>query len=669
MKRLLLLLCLAASVSVSAQVSFTDDFESYNVNDYLALNSTEWTTWSGTPGGADDAMIVDDNASSGSNSIHMFSTTSGPQDLVLPFQGEYNTGTMQFEMMMFIESASDAYFNFQANQTIGEVWAMECVIEAGGTYQMYNTNGNLAMGNVPMNQWFKMEFNINLNTNEWQVIIDNVLDNTFSNSINQISALNLYATVQNAAQASYWIDDVSYSHTGGALPDRNGAVTAVSGLSGLATQSRNPVVEVRNLGNDPITSFDVEIDYQGNQITESVTGVNMASLDIYNVEFSSGIQLVSGASTLTATISNVNGSGADEDPSDDTKSITVDPLVPAPNKKVFVEEATGTWCGWCPRGTVAMANMQEEYPEFFIGAAVHNNDPMADETYDAGLGALINGYPSAVVDRGSDIDPSVIEGDFLQRIVIAPKGLIDVEATLDSSGSVAYVHVDVTLNEAISNQWKVAVVLVEDSVTGSGSDWGQANYYSGGGNGELTGAGKQWHNEPGTVPASEMVYDHVARSITPGFLGMNNSFPAMTAMGDTFDFDFEVDIAQGWNVEHMHAVAIIIDESGVVDNAEYSVIEPFAPDEPDGLFEVSNSNDFKVYPNPSNGQVWIESKLLTSEARLVIRDITGKVVQNNLSSSSMIGKRSADLSALPNGLYLIEIQSEKGHGAARILKH
>lgn len=47
-----------------------------------------------------------------------------------------------------------------------------------------------------------------------------------------------------------------------------------------------------------------------------------------------------------------------------------------PDKKVWVEEATGTWCGWCPRGEVYMNYLYAKYPEHFVGIAVHQKDPM-----------------------------------------------------------------------------------------------------------------------------------------------------------------------------------------------------------------------------------------------------------------------------------------------------
>ena len=59
---------------------------------------------------------------------------------------------------------------------------------------------------------------------------------------------------------------------------------------------------------------------------------------------------MTGGSNSQLTISNVNGLGPDNVPSNDASSTIISAVEPTPNKLVVGEEATGTWCGWCPRG-------------------------------------------------------------------------------------------------------------------------------------------------------------------------------------------------------------------------------------------------------------------------------------------------------------------------------
>jgi len=67
------------TVSWSAPVTpnyWLDNMDSYVAGQYLALQSDDWTTWSGTPGGADDGYVVDELAFSGSNSLKVEGSTT-----------------------------------------------------------------------------------------------------------------------------------------------------------------------------------------------------------------------------------------------------------------------------------------------------------------------------------------------------------------------------------------------------------------------------------------------------------------------------------------------------------------------------------------------------------------------------------------------------------------
>ena len=64
-------------------------------------------------------------------------------------------------------------------------------------------------------------------------------------------------------------------------------------------------------------------------MTENITGLNLLSLDTYEHTFATQLTPILGNNDLTVTISNVNGSGTDDDSSDDSKVISIDPIVPA----------------------------------------------------------------------------------------------------------------------------------------------------------------------------------------------------------------------------------------------------------------------------------------------------------------------------------------------------
>jgi len=671
-----LLICAAGNAQ-----SLTDGFESYTVGNYLGSESSNWETWSGVNGGADDVQIVDDLANGGDNAIYFeaASAAGGPDDVVLPFGGQYTTGNFTYEMMIYVASGSGAYWNFQANTTVGQEWAFECTMNQYGDIDIANTNGPLLTGSYTTGQWVELSFEIDLNQNEWEFFVDGSSQGSFSNTINKVAALNIYAynnTNGGNGSAIFWVDDVSYEYTSAILPDDNGALTGINPVNGLVGQAKKPTVMARNLGVNDITSFDVDLTYNGTTITESVTGVSLASYDEYAVEFTDAVTLVAGSNMMTATIKNVNGAASDDDSSDDDASTTVDPTAPGLNKMVVVEEATGTWCGWCPRGAVWMEYMQETYPENFIGLAVHNGDPMVYAEYDDGIGTLIGGYPSSLVDRGGDIDPSVMEGDFLDRVVLDASAELCLSASLDETEEEMTVTLMVTPTSDFDDSWRVAVALSENGVTGTGSQFAQANYYSGGASGELSGAGHDWHNAANPVSANDMVYDHVARMIEPSFNGLEDAFPDGGEIAETYTFEFTIDVSNEWDLDHLHVIGMLMDGNGLIDNGaqvDYNdalSIECGVPTV--GLNDVvrHSSDDLKVYPNPASNMVNINADLKAGvDNQIVVRDVMGRVVFNQtISDQAGLYQVNLDISKINSGVYIVEMTSGSSIVSAKFIK-
>jgi len=162
-----------------------------------------------------------------------------------------------------------------------------------------------------------------------------------------------------------------------------------------------------------------------------VTGLNLALGEAYDFTHATPINFPEiGTFEVVVTVANVNG-GEDLNPANNTLSKFVGVLPYVPAKKVFAEEATGTWCGWCVRGICFMDYMAETYPETWIGVAVHNGDPMVVPAYDAAIGDIIPqfpGYPSGTLDRAGTTywDPEDFEEGYLQRMEALSPASIDI---------------------------------------------------------------------------------------------------------------------------------------------------------------------------------------------------------------------------------------------------
>lgn len=650
------------STSLFSQI-FTDDFESYTAGqDLVVQNPTDWDTWSGGAGTTEDVAVSNANASSGVNSLYFSSTGGGPEDIILRFAQVYTSGTFTYESNFYVETGKGAYFNMQETFTVGGSWAIDCFMLDNGTLKLSNQGTPYLNTTYPVGQWFNLRLEINLTTNDWELFINNVSQGTFSNPTNSIGILDLYPTNPTSEGGNnvsgFYVDDVSYNHIPASLPAVNGGVTFVNQLGGIAGQQSNVDCTVRNLGSNNITSFDITYQYGANPpVMESVGPVTISSLSTYNYTFTAPVTLLAGSNTLTVTISNVNGAGADADPTDDSKSITINPVVPAAGKMVLGEEATGTWCGWCPRGAVFMDYMENTYPNFWAGVAVHNNDPMEDATYDGGLAPLIGGsYPNSVVDRGPANDPSTMEQSFLQRVVLAPTAFLTNGATYNSTTRELEVSVTTDFQTAASGVWRLGVILTEDNVTGTSSGYNQVNYYSGGGSGQMGG----YESLPDPVPAAQMVYDHVGRTIVPSFDGLI-AFPTSISNGASYTECFSFTLPSGWDENEIHIISFLRAPSGQIDNAAKETISSAVSNGYTSCAtsieeDLTDEGKFKLYPNPTNGTSYIEVINNDNEAiNVTIMDMTGKVVASRNYTVSGAAQLPIVTNNMDKGIYIVTL--------------
>lgn len=646
--------------SLNAQI-FSDNFESYAVGSYLGPQSASWTTWTASQEGTSTDVTINNNqASSGANSIYFSSTAAsgGPQDVVLLFGQMYNSGIFTYESDFYINANKNLYFNFQGTQTIGQIWALNVNMDAGMISIDDGETPNLATGSYASNTWFTFKIEANLTLGIWKAFVDGNQIGQWENGTNSVASLNLYP-VQNS---QFYVDDVSFDHQTYTLPTLNAMVSNLSMGGNIATQNVNPTVTIKNAGTTAITSFDVVLDYNGNQYTENVTGVNLTSLQNYNVVFNNVI-LAAGANNATATVSNING-GTDDDALDNVLIQSVDPVVPAPGKMVVGEEGTGTWCQWCPRGAVFMDKFATDFDGFWAGIAVHGgsaNEPMKVPDYEAAFTGLISGFPSALVDRGTEVDPSQMSTPFFQRLQVAPKAFMTNGATWDPVTRTLNVSVSADFQAAANNNYKIACVLTEDGVTGTTSAYNQANAYAGGGNGAMGG----FESLPNPVPAAQMVYDHVARKIAPSFGGFAGSFPATVNAGEVHTVNFTMVLPAEWDVTEMHIVGMLIDPTGKIDNASYTTISEA---ETNGLVNGVSAGveemsleqldaTFRVYPNPATEEAVVTIQLSNdSEVSMKIVDLSGKVIsERNYGTLSGISEIAVNTNELGSGVYVIEL--------------
>ncbi|MDE6803286.1 MAG: hypothetical protein K2J29_01455 [Muribaculaceae bacterium] len=153
-----------------------------------------------------------------------------------------------------------------------------------------------------------------------------------------------------------------------------------------------------------------------------------------------------------------------------------------PERRVVMEEYTGTWCGYCIRGLAAMEALNSRYPDNYIGIAYHRGDPMGITTaFPASIGSL----PDSYLDRTRQTDPYFgtykegfgIERDFLELVDTESPAAVGISASWQDDNIIA--TSEVTFVEAPVSNYEVAYVLLENDMYGNTADWLQTNYYYG----------------------------------------------------------------------------------------------------------------------------------------------------------------------------------------------
>lgn len=674
-KTSLLLMLFTIGIATANAQSFSDDFESYTAGSKLGPQSPNWTTWSNADGGTEDVNVVTTSAHSGTKSIYFSSTSStgGPADVVLPFAGPHTQGIFEFKAWFKVPTGKSAYFNFQAENTIGVTWAMDCYMNADGSLNINNVSTTYITSSYPQNQWYQLKIKANLSTNLWEVFVDSTSVGSFSNATNKIASIDIYPA---NAQASFWVDDVSYSVTPFVLPSVNATVGVLDVKNGLAGQTRKPKLSVRNLGQAAITSFEYNLSHKGASFNDTVTGVNIASLGEYNINFTDNIILPANNDTVVFSISNINGLGNDDDTTDNSKSIGVITVIPADGKIVLAEEGTGTWCQWCPRGAVFMDMMAHNYEGYFAGVAVHNADPMTITEYDAAVSAAIPGYPSVLSDRTNVIDPSDLENEFLGRIVIAPEAVLTNGATYNEVTRELKVSITSVLKSDVSGDYRIACVLTQDSVKGTGSAYAQSNAYAGGAAGAMGG----FELLANPVPASLMRYDHVARHISPSFAGYPNALGASADSGQSFTYTFTYILPANWNSSKMNIVGMLLDPNGATANASISSISTAVANgyvngteiggNTTGIEKLASPDAIQIAPNPSSEFSNITISLIKeANVNVEIFNVNGaKVASKNyglLNGDLILPIQTNDLSS---GLYLVKIMVDNFPTTLKLMK-
>jgi len=574
-----------------------EPFEAYTAGEKLVQQSVNmgldyWTTWSNSPGSAEDPFVSSEQAHAGANSM----VCQGTNDAVILF-GDKTTGKYSVNFYIYIPTGKVGYYNIlQSFNGANSVWGSEVYFNPNGT-ALITANGTagIASFSYAYDEWLYIENIIDLNSDQASIRVNGTEYYTWQWSvgaqgggINQLGAMDIYAATTNGTPY-FFLDDIELKEFL--------ALAAPTNL--VATVNDNDITLTWNApATDGFLGFNV---YRGTQIiAQQISALTFTDYDLLPGTYTYDVKAVydegysSGAGPVDATIA---GGTARE--------------------MVVVEIGTGTWCQYCPGAAMGADELTENGQDVAI-VEYHSGD--AYETNESGYRATtyyaITGFPTAFFDGTL----SIVGGSTTQSMYASYLPLYETRAAKVSLfelsiepvylGGTSF-NLTVNANNIYpypGNSLVLQVICTESHIPVSWYGMTEVNF--------------------------------VCRKMMPDHLGTAMDFNSQPNQSVTLPLDYGT-----WDVENCQAVAFI------QDNDTKEILQATRVDL--GQYVGINNPqeaDLSIFPNPATEMINISGSNNVSLVKIINNN--GQVVFEQQSDAPTL---QVNTSVFAKGVYLIEI--------------
>jgi hypothetical protein len=310
---------------------------------------------------------------------------------------------------------------------------------------------------------------------------------------------------------------------------------------GINSEIKLPLT-LNNMGTNGFNDFSYTVSANGKTSEETTVTTDkkiqgIGTRYIQEIPIHSGEN--NGISNIKINITKVNGQSNESDKSEcDGDLIVVKKII---DRKVLVEDYSGTWGKGSPFGLINLSKLKEMYGDKIVPVSIHigSQDPMECKDYKTYTSKYkINSIPSVTLDRSIfGLYPyyGSYEGEYFKF------AFPDDIAKAQNIISVASVETNGTLNEEQNTveadskvkflyssekcDYALVYVLTEDSLRNE--SWTQSNgltQYAGMGIETYDSLFDKWIN--GTNPMKDIIYDNVAIATIGTLNGIKNSITA-----------------------------------------------------------------------------------------------------------------------------------------------
>lgn len=464
---------------------------------------------------------------------------------------------------------------------------------------------------------------------------------------------------QNENQSAIFVDSIRVYYKGDFNLNNTTAKTVVA--QDAATVSASISITGDDTYNDLTATLTTE---SGFSSTYTATDLGLSSKSKpYSFEFPDQLPLTVGNENRYTISINLDGNQL-------SQQGNIKDLAFETTKRVVIEKATGTECGFCPSGILAFENLERLFGDQFIPVEIHSNlmgsDPYAMDNYVSYFG--VSALPSGFVNRidtiytalGQIVDPvsfeqvysynsesgnetylDIVQREFEQNPnpdadITLTTAACDVESrTLSIAGNVNY-----AVNLSSLNQ-NIVFVVLENGLTGRQhnyyvnytdpmfSDWAQGGIY-----------GQSY---------VDYTYNHVARRVVnDSYAGITGLIPLNVVAGEPVEFSFNVPMYDNvYNWGNAELVAMLVDNNtGLVIN---STVIPFTVNAPTGIGSAESA-DGGISIKGGDGKVTVSS---ASDVNVTVTGINGSLA----GTASGKGEVSVNVNG-GNGIYVVKATTD-----------
>ena len=318
---------------------------------------------------------------------------------------------------------------------------------------------------------------------------------------------------------------------------------------------------------------------------------------------------------------------------------------------VFVEQFTGTWCGYCPYGAEVLNDLKTELGDRLIRASWHSGDEMQHHLYDDFADFIqVPFYPSATISRIKWPGESMLAVDFetwadrareVVNTMRSPVSLTIDNLVFDRENWSVKFEANAFFHQSVSGDVRINALLVEDNVNSP-----QKKYLLSGGD----------------LILDPYYHMGVVRAISPNHLGEAISNQGNLVSQSTITRSFDLPVLSDEAAES-HVVVFLhrLNEDGSPGPVMQAVSAPMAPlTDAAGVPAVGGMALHQNYPNPFNPGTRLSFTLPTAgRARLSVHDVYGRELALPADTWYPAGTHAVhfDGSALSSGTYVVRLSA------------